>query len=81
VGYPNLRRCGVESHRLGSKCGNAPGDLPFAAPHVKDPTRPSQKSLNQREDLLFVFGIGTLGEALLPPRRVLLPEGFAEHQG
>ncbi len=42
--------------------------------------RPSQMVLNQREDLLFVFGIGTLGEALLPPRRVLFPEGFAEHK-
>lgn len=36
--------------------------------------------LDEGKDLFLVFGIGPLGKPLLPPSRMLLPEGIADHR-
>ncbi len=49
-------------------------DLPFAGTDVEHPLRTGEHLPRQRQDLLFVLRVGAVGEALLPPAGVALPE-------
>ncbi len=79
MGDVNLRGGGVDSQRPGPDPGDPPSDLPFAASHVEDTPCPLEMVLDQRENLLLVFGVGSLGKARLPPTCVLFPQGVANH--
>ena len=54
----------------------------WPSPHPTSSTRrgTAKMVLDQGKDLLLVFGVDTFGVALLPPCRVLFPQGLAEHQ-
>ena len=52
------------------------GDLPFAAADVEHAPGVAEVAGDQREDLVFVLGVGTAGELALPPRGVPFPEHF-----
>ena len=65
----------------GSPGGGQAGHLPLAAADVEHRPGPGQLLGGQRQDLLLVFGIGPGGEPLLPPARLLLPQGVVAHAG
>jgi hypothetical protein len=51
-------------------------DLTFARPDIEDSSRIRQTLPRQRKDLFLVFGVGPIGEAVLPPAGVPLPQLF-----
>src|SRR5207237_8661059 len=53
--------------------GRHAGDLALSRAHVEDVVGAGHMSRGQGQDLLDVFGVGALGEALLPPPGVGLP--------
>jgi hypothetical protein len=47
--------------------------LALATPHVEDALGRRKLAENQRDDLLFVFGVDSAGETVDPPIRMLVP--------
>lgn len=83
VGDVDLVPGRVDAHdQLGAELPGEPADLAVAAADVEDPRRAVQLLGGQREDLLDVLGVGTLGEPVDPPAGVVLPElGVVIHGG
>jgi hypothetical protein len=79
VSHADLGLGRIEPNNLGTKTGDSATDLPFTTTHVQDSPRPVQELLDERKDLLLVLGVGPVGESLLPPRRMLLPERIPGH--
>ena len=73
VGDPYLRRRRVDADHLGAAPRDAPCDLTLSASDIEHAPRAVEMPGHQRQDLLFVFGIGTVGKTVLPPLRVLFP--------
>ncbi len=53
---------------------------PSSTSHVQHTACLSKVLLDEGKDLFLVFAIGPLGKPLLPPSRMLLPEGIADHR-
>ncbi len=71
---PKLRARRIDPGYLGAEPDREPRDLAFAGADVDDARCALQALGREREDLLLILGIDTVGETVLPPARVLLPE-------
>ncbi len=61
-----------DERRAGTDC--EPRDLALPASDVEHPSRAGEVGRCEREDLLGVLRVGAVGEAVLPPASVDLPE-------
>ena len=64
---------------VGAEARREPADLPVSAADVEHPACAAQLGRRERQDLLLVLGVGTLGEPLDPPVRVGLPQARVAH--
>ncbi len=70
-----LRGSRVDAHdEPGAVACDQPRDLSLTGAHIEHPLRAGQALAGERQDLLFVLRVGAVGESLLPPTRVALPE-------
>ena len=78
-GCSDLRGRRIDTHHLGAQACDSSTDLSLATPHVEDPPCSLQEALRQRENLFFVLRVGSVGESLLPPHRMLFPQSIPDH--
>lgn len=64
----------VDTRDVGAESRREAGDLSLTGPDVDDTLRAVEAFGREGQDLLFVLRVDTVGEAVLPPARVLLPE-------
>ena len=87
MGHPDLIPRRIDARHPRSRRSKQPTDLTVAAAEVEHPIEPVEFSGRQRQDLLDVLGVGSLGEAVDPPVGVRLPQlvvpwvGVAGHGG
>ena len=77
LGEADLRHGRIDADARGPEPHGDPGQLTVSCTHIEHSPGADEPLGRHRHDLLDVFHIGALGETLLPPGGVDLPELFA----